>query len=603
MVTDKHVGMGQTMGPAIVEERFKLSVRKASTDIPSDLRDIISSSTTSPLSSTVTATLGLPLPPSRYRFSPRRPARAPPAISLPPLPDDPLSTAQGRISPIPPQISLEFAKAGGLRDSVFSDILSATGDFDFTNEYAALDRGDQRASFVEAVQHFGGRRLFGGIGAAQDLPPLPAMPSLGTIEQSPDFHAQAKITIHGLSYTDSDGETETEHEREESFADALEAVEEMVQIARPMVDRHDRPKPFQGQLAFQQRMSEVNQQTINIPMPPASVADQEVASPPPAPLPAPTRRRGHRRDESGLSIATMSSIGAVIETGIAGEYTNYFEVNFSQQLDQQRRDPGIDVSHDLDVPTDAVSPLHPASRDSISLAISDAVPARRAPTRRAHHRFNSSIVSIELIPNIEIAIPSGPPVSLHNPRRSIYVSKHRRNGSADSGWGRADWAAHRRNSSVDSVVSNVSVSRIARPGLGERMFQLDGGVQLTSITGSPPDEPDRAERYTEHSRQPSLDSLLDSEANTSYDSIFHSSIEHNRSSSTSTDSIFDATPVAVRKEFFLRGVRPQSTISVASSESPDDTFINIAKYSRRYTVQAEETCLQTEGEGDHTFSE
>lgn len=74
----------------------------------------------------------------------------------------------------------------------------------------------------------------------------------------------------------------------------------------------------------------------------------------------------------------------------------------------------------------------------------------------------------------------------------------------------------------------MSVARLARPGLGERMFQLDGGVQLTSISASPPAHPNsetndarsltgsveglgfgRRGRGPLHRDQPSLERLLE----------------------------------------------------------------------------------------------
>jgi hypothetical protein len=405
--------------------------------------------------------------------------------------------------------------------------------------------------------------------------------TLPTIEQSPDSnqHDSASYDESSHSETEESGaETETEREREREIVvpHNLEQTAVSVETSRAAV----RPKPFQGQLAFQQRMSAAYQQpTLAPPSPTVEVAPQSMMLAPSdaLPVPAPARRRTHRRDESGLSIATMSSIGAVIETDIAGDYTNYFEVNFKQHLDHQRQLSLGEVSSGLDVPTDAFSPRHFASSESVSSA-NEGMSDRRAPTRRGHHRRNSSIVSTESIPDFGIIKAQGPPVSLHNRRRSSYISKHRRSGSGDSGWGRADWASHQRNSSIDSVVSNISVSRLARPGLGDRMFQLDGGVQLTSITGSPPDDVRPMEASAaSHARSHSLDSMFSGETpQTSFDSMFDTSIDHSRSTSTSSDSIFGATSdneaeqAVVQRGFFLKGMRPVSDVSMASSENPDE---------------------------------
>lgn len=614
-VTDDHVGMGQTMGPGAVEQRAKLSMRATAgfpgfSDVPEDLLAIVGAGITTalpPPSPNKTATLGLPPPPPLDRISPRRPARAAPAISLPPLPDEALANEPSRISPIQPHISLEFARDGQPRDSVLSDILSATGDFDFTSEYAALDRGEQRSSFLDAAQHFGGSGLMGQhMSMDSDLQHFTSTRTLPTIEQSPDSdHTDTASSDESSIRETEESGAETDTAREIGVPHNLEQTAGSVETSRPAASRSERPKPFQGQLAFQQRMSAAYQQpTLALPSPTVEVSPQSTMLAPPdaLPVPAPARRRTHRRDESGLSIATMSSIGAVIETDIAGDYTNYFEVNFKQHLDHQRQLSGGEASSGLDVPTDAVSPRHFASSESVSSA-NEGTSDRRAPTRRGHHRRNSSIVSTESITDFSIVKAHGPPVSLHNRRRSSYISKHRRSGSGDSGWGRADWASHQRNSSIDSVVSNISVSRLARPGLGDRMFQLDGGVQLTSITGSPPDDV-RPMEGPSHARSPSLDSMFSGETpQTSFDSMFDTSIDHSRSTSTSDDSIFGATSdieaehAMVQRGFFLKGMRPVSKVSMTSSENPDDTFINVAKYGRRWNVKADETPLEADGEG------
>jgi serine/arginine repetitive matrix protein 2 len=615
-VTDDHVGMGQTMGPGAVEQRAKLSMRATAgfpgfSDVPEDLLAIVGAGITTalpPPSPNKTATLGLPPPPPLDRISPRRPARAAPAISLPPLPDEALANGPSRISPIPPHISLEFARDGQPRDSVLSDILSATGDFDFTSEYAALDRGEQRSSFLAAAQHFGGSGLMGQhMSMDSDLQHFTSTRTLPTIEQSPDSNHTDTASYDESSHSETEESgAETETEREIGVQHNLEQTAASVETSRPAAARSERPKPFQGQLAFQQRMSAAYQQPmLALPSPTVEVVPQSTMLAPAdaLPVPAPARRRTHRRDESGLSIATMSSIGAVIETDIAGDYTNYFEVNFKQHLDHQRQLSVGEVFSGLDVPTDAVSPRHFASSESVSSA-NEGTSDRRAPTRRGHHRRNSSIVSTESIPDFSIVKAHGPPVSLHNRRRSSYISKHRRSGSGDSGWGRADWASHQRNS-TDSVVSNISVSRLARPSLGDRMFQLDGGVQLTSITGSPPDDVRPMEGSGSiHARSPSLDSIFSGETpQTSFDSMFDTSIDHSRSTSTSSDSIFGATSdheaeqAVVQRGFFLKGMRPVSEVSMASSENPDDTFINVAKYGRRWNVKADETPLEADGEG------
>ncbi|KAK6985215.1 hypothetical protein R3P38DRAFT_3450713 [Favolaschia claudopus] len=54
--------------------------------------------------------------------------------------------------------------------------------------------------------------------------------------------------------------------------------------------------------------------------------------------------------------------------------------------------------------------------------------------------------------------------------------------------GRAAWAKHRQKSLVDSRMSDVSVGRLGRPGVGEKMFMdVDYAQPLTAISASPPE--------------------------------------------------------------------------------------------------------------------
>jgi hypothetical protein len=124
------------------------------------------------------------------------------------------------------------------------------------------------------------------------------------------------------------------------------------------------------------------------------------------------------------------------------------------------------------------------------------------------------------------------------------------------------------------------------------MFQLDGGVQLTSITGSPADPvdppsanptPAAARTGKGVSREWSCNSLLNAKASRdSYDSLFDTSKD-------TYDSLFDATmdddsifggrsiapPQHKQEKFSLKGLRPDSFGSNATTSSEtegDRTF-------------------------------
>ncbi|WVQ95117.1 hypothetical protein IAU59_002211 [Kwoniella sp. CBS 9459] len=625
-VMDERVGMGQTMGPSIVEERTQSIKGSLASDVPADLQALLGNAdVTRPASSpNKWSTLGLPAPPPAGRVAPRRPQPSPPALSLPPVPDSTSAPSSDHVSSSHLTKTEATAEPSPL-ESVFSGMLTVKHNdfrdsFDFTNEYAALDQGGQRASFVEALKKVSSLQML----VDGDLPPVPAAnetssPHESVPESIPSFHVSKpsdSTTNDGDS--DDDEDEEGEYGDDEAFEDAVE-IAHVVGIAKTSPVRRE---PFKGQFAFQQHVNTMKRETshgsFGAPEPIMHLSEPAIT-----PAPPPAHRRGHQRGESGLSIATMSSIGSVIGSGNEREYTNYFEVNFSNHLGHSRQHS---VAETIEEVSDEYSPRRPMSGDSMS----SAQPVPRPTTRRAHHhRRNSSIISVDSLSEIVgHNFSAGPPVSLHNNhRRSGYVSRHRRNSSSDSTFGRPDWAAHhRRNSSVASTASNFSVSQLARPGLGDRMFQLDGGVQLTSITGSPPDEPSHSgggHRVT-HRRQSSWDSLFDGTHSKVEDSLFDnvrtgndslfdnirpgndSLFDSNTSagrSSTDADSLFGPEHHTTNKNFFLRGLRPISTISTTTNGSQaDDTFVHVQNYLQNVTTplrparQEVEMCLQGDGE-------
>lgn len=210
------------------------------------------------------------------------------------------------------------------------------------------------------------------------------------------------------------------------------------------------------------------------------------------------------------------------------------------------------------------------------------------PYSRAHRRHDSafSVASI------------APPVSLHN--RSY--GAHKRNDSNTSassmafsyamhgaGGGRAAWAKHRQDASVDSVMSDFSARRLGRPGLGDKMLEsaLDYGMPLTSISASPP-ESAGSKRQGDRT---SYDSIMDDEGR-------RSSTEYDDRRSSLNDSLFDKTgdrsSVSSESVFGYDDMhppqgsllpphqfRPLSMLSVASAHSPnreDDTMISVSGF-------------------------
>jgi hypothetical protein len=157
------------------------------------------------------------------------------------------------------------------------------------------------------------------------------------------------------------------------------------------------------------------------------------------------------------------------------------------------------------------------------------------------------------------------------------------------------------------------------------MFQLDGGVQLTSITGSPADGYDQDEEdtndeeaanmskatyYTAYDGEASFHTALDTsltgrdpETETETESSAKESDWKARPVSTSSetsacsrDSIFGPGPVKNKSSFLLR---PISAITTDSSSNEEDTFVNVARHVGQ--VKLAPSCIEAQGE--ETMSE
>ena len=98
--------------------------------------------------------------------------------------------------------------------------------------------------------------------------------------------------------------------------------------------------------------------------------------------------------------------------------------------------------------------------------------------------------------------------------------------------GMVAWTRHRKDVSVDSVMSDFSGMHPGRPGLGDKMFNNAADIgPLTSISASPPESAARPHV----GNRSSFDSIIDDERRSQEDSLFE--ITHYRSS-VSSDSVF-----------------------------------------------------------------
>ncbi|GLB36845.1 hypothetical protein LshimejAT787_0311320 [Lyophyllum shimeji] len=304
------------------------------------------------------------------------------------------------------------------------------------------------------------------------------------------------------------------------------------------------------------------------------------------PPPAATRRHyNHRQQDSLFSIASVSSYG-------------------------QPRDYGLPDPFDYGLPS---LRERPSSEDmsSLSLTVDDTFsflgrqPRRRVESDASSFYFKAPLQSFSRghrrrESNMSV-VSQAPPVSLYN--RSF--GAHRRNDSTSSAQsvalsyamhgasgGRAHWARHRQDSSIDSVMSGFSAMRLGRPGLGDKMFDTaaDHGVPLTAISASPPGSV-AEERFGNRSSY-DYDSIMDHDRPSSSieDSLFERTGER---SSVSSDSVFGFDESQAPRGGLRPPpqFRPLSVLSMDSVHSPareDDTMISMlgGGHVRRRSIDA-----------------
>ena len=136
-----------------------------------------------------------------------------------------------------------------------------------------------------------------------------------------------------------------------------------------------------------------------------------------------------------------------------------------------------------------------------------------------------------------------PPINLYNHS----FGTHRQNDSSASSSsvtmsyarhgansGMVAWRHHRKEISIDSIMSDFSGIHLGHPGLGDKMFNnaVDYGA-LTSISASPPESTGKP--YVGNHSSFDFGSIIDDEQRSQEDSLFEKT--HCRSS-MSSDSLF-----------------------------------------------------------------
>ncbi|KAF8060726.1 hypothetical protein FPV67DRAFT_304096 [Lyophyllum atratum] len=299
------------------------------------------------------------------------------------------------------------------------------------------------------------------------------------------------------------------------------------------------------------------------------------------PPPAARRHAHHRQQESLFSIASVSSYGRAHDYGLNDP--------FDFGLPSLRERPSSeDMSMSMTV-DDTFSFLDRQPRRRVeSDASSFYFKAPMQSFSRGHRRHES---------NMSIS-SQAPPVSLYN--RSF--GTHRRNDSSSSAQsvalsyamhgangGRAAWARHRQDSSMDSVMSDFSAMRLGRPGIGDKMFDtVEHGMPLTAISASPSES--FAEQRFGNRSSFDYDSIIDDRRSSMDDSLFEKTGDR---SSFSSDSVFGFDDSRPPRGGLLPPpqYRPLSVLSMDSAHSPrreDDTMISMlgGGHVRRRSIEA-----------------
>ncbi|KAJ7473614.1 hypothetical protein B0H11DRAFT_2036563 [Mycena galericulata] len=294
------------------------------------------------------------------------------------------------------------------------------------------------------------------------------------------------------------------------------------------------------------------------------------------PSAATNRRVTHAQQDSLFSIASVSSYGHVTNPGI----NDPFEYGLPMpSLRERPSSEDLSISMSINV-EDTFSFLgrEPRRQRVESDASSFYFKAPAQPSTRGH-RHRESNVSVS---------SQGPPNSFYNYNRSFGNHRLSENDTSTSGsslahqyaayganGGRAAWAKHRQDSSMDSVLSDFSVARLGRPGVGDKMFDtaVDRGMPLRAISASPP------ESRSDLRNRSSFDSIIDEERRSSMEDSLFEKTGHR--SSMSSDSVFGYDDHNMPNGHLLppNQFRPLSMLSVHNSvHSPmkeDDTMISM----------------------------
>ncbi|KAF8197689.1 hypothetical protein K438DRAFT_2118350 [Mycena galopus ATCC 62051] len=269
---------------------------------------------------------------------------------------------------------------------------------------------------------------------------------------------------------------------------------------------------------------------LPVPSPPSQAVTQDAALPPLNATPPLDESEASSSEEDtkksfdwtgelrNFSVASVSSYGHVTNPGVNDPF------EYRLPMPSLRERPS---SEDLSV-TMSLNRIRVASDASSFYFKAPTQPSGRGHSRR---KSNPSFSS------------QNPPISFYNYNRSFGNPALSENDTSTSGsslahqyatyganGGLKAWAKHRQQSLVDSVMSDYSVGKLGRPGVGDKMFgtAMDHRQPLRAISASPP------ESRGELRNRSSYDSIIDEERRSSSmeDSLFE------KTGHRSSDSVF-----------------------------------------------------------------
>ena len=291
-------------------------------------------------------------------------------------------------------------------------------------------------------------------------------------------------------------------------------------------------------------------------------------------------RTNNQQRESVLSIPSISSYGRVINPGIVDPFG--FSLPCLQERPASEDISSATFSFSVD---DTFSFMHRHSRrirvdsDASSFYFRPSLP-NMSQDRSFRRESGISVISRPVsIYSKDFTVDSRTDTSASSSSAAPYLT----HGAIG---GRAAWARHRHDPSIDSVVNDLSGLKLGRPGLGEKMFNATFPQDMSpSCVSSSLSDYDQSSQVvsSEFSRNSVCDSIMDVDEAGSPG--HHTYDKTNQQTSDLAPSVFGDTSA----HGFLPPSKPLSVLSTLSVQSPpkeDDTWISVSsiEFAAKYSL-------------------